>query len=198
MKKIFMSILVIAITAVMVASATTSYFSDTETSTGNSLTAGTLDLLIDGGDNNVVKFNVSNLAPGGQPKGKYVFTNNGSIAGYLNISDIDVRNIENVLTEPEIEAGDTTDDVGELGDVVYITLFIDLDGNGWIGDGDKTIYHGKISDLPDSLVFNEKINAGASVNISAIINWWSTPNDNLAQSDTVEFDFVFHLNQIAL
>ncbi len=197
-KRILMSVLVIAVTAVMVASATTSYFSDTEASVGNSLTAGTLDLLIDGKDENVIKFNKTNLAPKSQPLGSYLLTNNGSISGYLNITEINVRNLENELTEPEREAGDETADVGELGDVLNILLFLDYDGDGWKTGDDKLLYNGPISNLPSSLIFNEKLAPGASVRVSAVISWWESAKDNLAQSDTVEFDFVFHLNQVSL
>lgn len=195
-RKILMSILVVVITVIMVSGATITYFSDTETSVGNTITAGTLDLQIDGGDNNVVKFNLTNLKPGSQPTRSYLFSNIGSIDGYLNISNINVENLENDLTEPEIEAGDTTADVGELGDVLSISLFVDYNGDGWFSTGDKTIYSGKISNMPDKLIFNEKIPASQSVRISAIINWWSSANDNLAQSDTVNFDFEFTLSQV--
>jgi len=48
MKKIFLSIAVIATVAAIVVGATTAYFSDTETSTGNTFSAGTIDIAVDG------------------------------------------------------------------------------------------------------------------------------------------------------
>ena len=51
----------------LVGGGTYAYFSDTESSTGNTLTAGTLDLNIDGGDAAVTTFDVSNVAPGDSP-----------------------------------------------------------------------------------------------------------------------------------
>ncbi len=48
MKKILVSLSIIAAVAAVIVGATTAYFSDTETSTGNTLTAGTLDLYVNG------------------------------------------------------------------------------------------------------------------------------------------------------
>ena len=47
MKKILISVSVIAAAAAVVIGATTAYFSDTETSTGNTFTAGSIDLKVD-------------------------------------------------------------------------------------------------------------------------------------------------------
>jgi len=47
MKKILLSLSVVAAVAVVVVGATTAFFSDTETSTGNTFTAGAIDLKID-------------------------------------------------------------------------------------------------------------------------------------------------------
>ena len=56
--------MVIALAATLVAGATTAYFSDVERSFGNTFTAGSLDLKIDGKDCNVVKFVHFNMKPG--------------------------------------------------------------------------------------------------------------------------------------
>jgi predicted ribosomally synthesized peptide with SipW-like signal peptide len=47
MKKILLSVAVIAVVAAVVVGVTTAFFSDTETSTGNTFTAGSLDLKVD-------------------------------------------------------------------------------------------------------------------------------------------------------
>lgn len=48
MKKIILSLAVIAVVAVVAVGATRAYFSDTETSTGNTFTAGTIDIAVNG------------------------------------------------------------------------------------------------------------------------------------------------------
>lgn len=197
-KRILLSIMVMAMTAVMIAGTTTAYFSDVETSNGNTFTAGKLDLQIDGGDANVVKFTVGNMKPGDQPTANYRFTNIGTIDGYLDISKVTVKNFENDLTEPEISAGDTTPDVGELGSLLNIRLYFDNDKDGYISDGDTMIFDGKLDDMPASLDTNKLIPAGGSIDIigNAVIDWWSSSSDNLAQSDTVTLDLEFTLSQI--
>ncbi len=47
MKKILISVSIIAGVAAIVVGATTAFFSDTETSTGNTFTAGAIDLTVD-------------------------------------------------------------------------------------------------------------------------------------------------------
>ena len=153
----------------------------------------------DGGrsNENVVKFNVSSIKPGSQPRGSYTINNVGSIGGFLNITDVKVTNLENDLTPPEVAAGDSTD-VGELGSVVDIVLFIDRDGSGWISEGDGTFYNGKVNNMPSSFIINESIPAGGSTQIVAILNWFDTANDNLAQSDSMIIDLTFKLSQRAV
>jgi len=200
MKKILTSVLTIALVVTVVTGATVANFFDTETSTGNTFTAGSLDLKIDGGDDNVVKFNLTNMRPGDQPNRSYKLQNAGSITGLLDIEEIVVTSYENGCVEAEVEAGDTTCDnpgegAGELQNVLGISLFVDYNKDGWFTTGDKVIFNGMMKDLPTSVDLNESLTPGQEKNITAIVNWWSTPNDNLAQGDSVELDITFKLAQ---
>lgn len=195
MLKILKSFIVIAAVASLATGATGAYFSDTEMSNDNSFTSGSLDLNVDGGNVNVVKFNVANLKPGSQPTGSWLLANVGSINGFLDIENITVTNLENVITEPESEAGDLTDPLGELGDVLNIRLFVDKNGDGWISTGETVFYNGKVSNLPSSFDLNEPINAGANVKVRAILDWSSSSSDNLAQTDSLDLDMSFELAQ---
>jgi predicted ribosomally synthesized peptide with SipW-like signal peptide len=194
-KKILASVLVIGMLALAIGWGTYAYFSDTEKSSGNVFTAGSLDLKLDGGDVNVVKFNVANMRPGNQPKGTFNLTNAGSITGYLDLVNINVTDFENVRIEPEIEAGDTSDDVGELSSVVNLRLFVDYGKDGWISAGDKVFFDGKVNTLPSSFDLNETINAGESLHIVALFDWWSTAIDDQAQTDSFVLDIGFKLSQ---
>ncbi|MFA6394049.1 MAG: TasA family protein [Patescibacteria group bacterium] len=124
MKKILMSLSIIAAVGAVVVTATTAYFSDTETSTGNTFTAGTIDIAIDG-ENPVTKhFNIGDLKPGETgnmtfkvknvgtnpaniSKSLYNFTKNDSGETYL------CPGAANTSSEPECvaEAGTPKDDV---------------------------------------------------------------------------------------
>jgi predicted ribosomally synthesized peptide with SipW-like signal peptide len=95
MKKILGLSIAALLVIAMVAGGTFAYFQDTETSTGNSFTAGTLDLKLDGGDINVVKFTVTNANPGESGHNFWTLHNAGSLQGYLNLSGISVVDIEN-------------------------------------------------------------------------------------------------------
>ena len=64
MKKILLSVAIIGAVAAIVIGATTAYFSDTETSTGNTFTAGTIDIAIDGTNPWTGKYNIGDLKPG--------------------------------------------------------------------------------------------------------------------------------------
>jgi len=194
--KILGSFVMIVLMSFALGAGTIAYFSDTETSNGNTFTAGTLDLTLDGGNVNVVKWTVNNFAPGGQPIRTFALQNVGSLTGYLDMESILVTEHENVRIDPEIEAGDTTDDVGELGSVVSINFFIDLDGNGWFGVGDTYIQaNTHIADLPSHYELNEAMSAGETVYITAQVNWWSNVLDNQAQSDSLDLNITFELGQ---
>ncbi|MHB1455192.1 MAG: TasA family protein [Saccharofermentanales bacterium] len=193
--KIMMSMFLLVITISMVVGGSFAYFSDSETSIGNTFTAGTLDLKINDGDVNVVAFNVTNMAPDAQPVRSYKLGNAGSIGGYLNITAVAVANLENGIIEPEESAGDITDPLGELGNVVNIRLYFDNDADGYFSTGDVMFYNGLVSAMPASFIVNKAMAAGSIVKINAVLDWWSTANDNQAQGDTMTIDFTFNLSQ---
>jgi spore coat-associated protein N len=193
--KILGSIVMIALMASAVGIGTYAAFGDTETSVGNSFTAGTLDLKINGVDTNVVAFDLSNMRPGNQPKNTFVLSNAGSLKGTLRISEVVLTDAENGRIDPEIEAGDTTDAKGELSSVINLRLFIDTNKDGWISAGENVFFNGKVNTLPTSFDLNQQIAAGGSVNIVALFDWWNTPIDNQAQSDSFTLDLTFALTQ---
>ena len=193
--KILGSIVAIALMASALGIGTYASFSDTETSVGNSFTAGTLDLKINGADTNVVAFTIANMRPGNQPTSSYVLSNAGSLSGTLDIISVVRTDSENTRIEPEIEAGDTTDNVGELSSVVNLRLYIDTDKDGYYSTGDVMFFNGKVDQLPTSFVLNTPIAAGANIRINAVFDWWDTANDNKAQSDSFTLDLTFQLKQ---
>jgi predicted ribosomally synthesized peptide with SipW-like signal peptide len=196
-RKILVGILAIGLVALAVGWGTYSQFSDTETSV-TTFSAGSLDLTINDQNGVPVTFSWNNLRPGDQPHYSLTLKNIGTIPGYLDISNIVVVSGENGLTEPEIEAGDTSANEGELDDVLNIRLFLDYDHNGWISDGDKMIYNGLVKDLPSSFMnINELVPANGGVDfVVELYDWWTHGGlDNQAQTDTLEITFTFLLSQ---
>ncbi|HOG48297.1 MAG TPA: TasA family protein [Anaerolineae bacterium] len=180
---------------------TGAYYSDTETSTGNTFSAGTLDLAVDGNNgSNTVKFTVANVPPQWGPA-LYVFKldNLGSLAGFIDLHSIAVTSDENGCLEPEQAAGDDpTSPVGELQDLMGLHMFVDeAPSNGWFGFEDTTIHNGAVGTILPNYDLNLGIPALGTKYITAQIGWWSTPDDNKAMSDIFTFDMTFELAQTA-
>jgi spore coat-associated protein N len=187
----------------VIGGATFAYFSDTESSTNNSLTAGTLDLNIDGGNVAVNTFSVSAVAPGDSGSGSSTLSNVGSMAGELDISTSAVTNTPG-SGGTEYEGGS-----GELGAVAQIAMYLDIDQSGdWnAGDvglmSDGTTYASPtpldydVIDNYASESWNEVITAMAVSAADDIIVLWQVPTtaDNTIQGDSVSFDITFVLEQ---
>ncbi len=201
LRRIILGAFAISLVLALAVGATVAALSDEETSTGNTFTAGTLDLNLDGGDTNVVAFTLGNLNPGNQPKHKYVLKNVGTVNGYLDVHDITVTDYENGCGEPETSAGDTDcgdpgEGEGELQDVLAMDLYWDNDCNGWWSTGDEYIYDGGyVGGIASDYDSNKSLPAGDSQCVVAIFNWWNTPDDNLAQSDSFTLDMTFELGE---
>ena len=195
MKKMMIALMAVLITVGLVGIGTYAFFSDTETSSGNTFAAGTLDLNLDGGNTNVVKFNVSNLQPGNQPNGTWNVINVGTVNGYLDLHNITVTQTGGIFTDAEAAAGDNGN-AGNLGDLLGLTLFVDVNGNGWFGAEDTIIYDAMLGGIAADYDLNlPLLAAGGSSNITMILNWWSRPDDNLGQGDTATIDMTFELGQ---
>lgn len=101
MKRILVSLSVIAVVGAIVVGGTVAFFSDTATSTGNTFTSGNLDLKLSNkhdinyGDSVTATWNVDKMAPGGTPYVSTLYMKNvGSIdADYLKFvtEDTDIH-----------------------------------------------------------------------------------------------------------
>jgi len=81
MKKIMGLTIAFLLFLAMTGIGTWAYFQDPETSTGNVMTAGTLDLKTDDVDGVTQTLYASNLKPGDNVSGSITLKNNGSVAG---------------------------------------------------------------------------------------------------------------------
>lgn len=135
MTKIVKSLAVIAFVAAIAVGATSSYFSDTETSTGNTFTAGAIDMKVDfdGYYNQEVNgqpnagtweltdlttekfFNFSDLKPGDFGEGTIsLHVDNNDAWACMTVTP--VKNDDMSSMEPELEAGDIQEDPADLWD----------------------------------------------------------------------------------
>jgi len=187
MKKQLMSIMVIGIASLMLGAGTFALFSDTETSTGNTFTAGTLDIKVGGQDDGdtVWTFDETDMKPGTEGSHTFVVTNAGTIPGMLSIEVTDIVNLPGTTPEPE-----PTPDTGDLGAAIWVILFADFDEDGWIDDGEG-IYVGYLDGLGGPYL------VGQGVLPVDIVFYWSIHVDvgNEIMDDSVSFDIVFSLAQ---
>jgi spore coat-associated protein N len=134
-KRIFGLVIAAFIILAMVGVGTWAYFSDTEASTGNTFTAGTLDLNINGGNTAVTMFTgLSNLKPGDNndsSNATCTLLNHGSLAGKLSVAS--AMTAHSAGTNPADTDIVPTD---SLKDTATMALYIDVDGNGVWSNGD--------------------------------------------------------------
>lgn len=128
-KRILISLSLIAAVAAVVIGGTVAYFSDTETSTGNTFTAGTIDIAIDGENPWEGSFVLEDMKPCEKDYIKFVITNVGTNPVVIWKHLRDVVTDEGVMTEPEcVEEGGTWVDYGDhcTGETAQYNL------DGWI------------------------------------------------------------------
>lgn len=137
MKKILISLSVIAAAAAVIVGATTAFFSDTETSMGNTFTAGTLDLEvdIDGVVYNPLDrtiFSADDIKPGDDGEETISLHVQNDACGFVTFALTEDK--DNKCTEPELgaEPNCMDDDIGELNDKMVWKIWND-EGNipGW-------------------------------------------------------------------
>ena len=170
-KKILISLSVIGIVATLAIGGTTAYFSDIETATGNTFTAGSIDLKVDnachymGGNcpwatstwaltdlqDGIHKFfNFTDIKPGawGEDTISLHLYDNPAWA-WLKIDN--VANQENGCTEPEGDVDTTCGDPGtgegELYQNLHFLIWMDNDGDNVYDAGERKLHDGETLDL---------------------------------------------------
>ena len=170
----------------LVGGGTWAYFSDTETSTGNILTAGTLNLTADvvgggtvsgtvtPGDDGANEFiTLSTLKPGDSGTVTFTCTNTGDLPGTLTITST-VTTAENGAGEPETSATVPTNNAGGDGDLdeyVGVTLTQNINGAGatyLLGDAINKV---QVEGLQAALNGVVDVAIGAGENIVYVLSW---------------------------
>lgn len=201
MKKIFGLTIATLIVLAMMAGGTWAYFSDTESSANNTLTAGTMDLNVDGGNAAVTTFSVTGKAPGDSGTGSTTLANAGNLSGELDITFSAITNTGN-------GTGEFGDSSGDLGGVAEMAVYVDVDQSGAWNAGDIGLKSdGTTYSSPTALNYatinsygSDTFNAVETVNASAadslVIDWRiPTSAGNSIQGDSVSFDITFTLEQ---
>ncbi len=204
MKKIFGLTIAALLVIGMVSGGTWAYFSDTESSTNNSLTAGTLDLNINGGNIAVTTFTATAVAPGDSGSGNSTLANVGSMGGELDITFSAITNTGGV-------GGEYGDGVGNLGASAEIAVYVDVDqSSSWTAGDIGLKSDGTTYSFPTALgyatidSYASKIYNAVEANMATsaadgFIVLWRVPAGagNSIQGDSVSFDITFVIEQAA-
>lgn len=193
--------------ATVVGGGTFAAFVDTESSNGNSISAGTLDLVLSEGTATTTGLALNNVKPGDTGTQTITLTNPGSIgAGGATVSFVDVANAENKCLEPEAEALDTTcapatgtqaekdlgAGLGELQNLLKVT----------VKNGTTVLYDGLLKDVPATALTTKTAPLGASSvpqPQAVTVDWafvsQSDALDSQAMTDSVSFKLKFDIEQ---
>jgi predicted ribosomally synthesized peptide with SipW-like signal peptide len=211
-KKALAAFLIIGLVATITGAGLYAYFSDTETSTGNTFTAGTLDLktLVGGSwEDSVIHLEISNIKPGWSKEFWVSLKNVGTLTGKLSVEISTIVNDENGRIDPEIEAGDISDYVGELGD--YLLVYkMHLTRGGWHGTTRLKTLDNFYAPPPGTKPLNQMggkrfyaytdpsvaIMGPSETRDFVIILQLPSDVGNIVQSDKVQFDITFRLEQV--
>lgn len=203
MKKILVSFMTIALVSALIGGGIYAYFSDVETSTGNTFTAGTLDLNLDGGNTNVVKFTVDDVKPGASGGGTWEVANVGNMDGYLDLESISASEAIGTTTDPELadEVPPGTD-TAQLGNYLMVHMFIDANNNGSWDAGETDIFGtnaspAAINTIASSYGLDLSLLANGGTNYITLLWSVGTTVDNRIQGDSVTLDITFELQQRA-
>ena len=207
MKSAFTAMLSIGMVLLLAGAGTFAYFNDTETTSGNTLTAGTLDLKISDdnegpGDGVSATYIMSDMEPG-------VTTVTNTLSVY-NSGNIDGNHVEisfsHELDENWVESDiDPDSDPGDLAEWIqitswtydgtnFVTSYTDANGNGWFDLEDVTMspyidVGGPLDDLMPPL----KNNVG-SQSFSMTLYFRPGATDDI-QGDILTTTITFTLNQ---
>ena len=216
MKKILISLMIIPLVLALMGAGVYALFSDTEAATGNTFTAGTLNLQVGSADPCTDKVTLSNIKPSdANTAATWLVKNLGSLAGSLDITVGAITNNENSITEPEAAAGDVTTPGGELGGLLKVAFWMDADKGGTWTSGD---YYLKSDGTKVVWASGSTLPAAAYDLVNSYPHTWSGvqavaattdagnfrveydfpdggAGDNVAQGDSCVFDITFVLNQ---
>lgn len=188
MQKILSSLLTISLVTVIGVAATKAYFSDAETSTENTFTAGTMDLKLNGNNSVTATWAMSSMKPGDSVSATINLTNMGSI----NADHVEINSVANIITDATPLAAIPLDKKLEITALSYdgvskLPDIVDSNGNGYkdLDDLESTVL--------DNL--NAPASSGGSTKALTMTVSFRTDAGNEYQGDSDKMSMAFALNQ---
>lgn len=203
MRKILFSLMTLVLVVGLVGGGAFAYFSDTETSTGNTFTAGTLDLQFDvdpdGDIDNwqdwvpnyalIYTEEINNMKPGDWEFDILGIKNDGTVDGVVSIEFTNVVDLPGTTPEPEEIFNP---DLGELGANVLFTIYYSNDSTSV--PAAVTQQSLNALDATGKILLGD-LDAGQWHNIWISFEILSTVGNDI-MDDNVTFDVVFSLDQV--
>jgi len=197
-KKILASIFVIGMLALAMGWGTYSFFSDTEKSTGNVFTAGTIDIAVDGQNpwTNTYSAELSDVKPSENRWIEFVITNVGGnpVKVWKRITNIVCA--QGIQTEPEIEEEAGTP---RYWLPPYILYDLKIPGVRWIVTQEQQI---RVDNINGFWIYLGEIPKDGSMTVEQsyhLSSWKDAPEldvTNWAQGDTMTFDIELYAEQV--
>lgn len=199
--KILKSLFILVFTGTILVTSTSAYFSETGSSTSNTLTAGTLDLKLNGSDNVTATWNNTNMAPGDSVTASINLANTGT----LTANHVEVGPVTLVVTDNGTAASPDIDTLMQVTAASYDGTDLlavgahqlqDSNLNGWIDLNDLTFSaNSGESGALDNLSAPAS-GGGSTKTISLSVQFRSSAGDTY-QGDSVVMSVPFVLNQTA-
>ena len=213
MKKIILSLSVIAIVAVIVIGATTAYFSDTETNTGNTFSTGVIDITIGPAQKWSQGWTIDDMKPCETGYITFNIYNPGNNPVNVWKKIIVTGTIDEPINEPECVYGggvwdSDTKNCGTGGYIpksnlhTYMNYDLSVEVPGVAGEGQgwwQTIYKDednvRVSSINNKRIFLGMIPAGKKMIVTQ--SYHLIPETgNWAQADTMNFDIEIYAEQL--
>ena len=197
-KKIALSMLTIGVTLTMVVGATTALFSDTETSSGNTFSAGTIDISVDTENpwQGAGHFTIADMKPSEVHYKEVTLKNEGS-----NTADI-WKKIYDITyaggAHPESEEGeDPSDTINDIGSVIRYDIY--LNGQVLIDEVDDYVMDDGVhfigtADINGKYIYLGRLEPGATMVVKQSYHM-DISTGNWAQGDTMGFSVEFYTQQ---
>lgn len=199
-RRLLGSVLTVGAAGAATGAGTAAYFTDSETSTGNDVVSGTLDLTLDGGNTTVTFLAATGIVPGDSGQETLAVANAGSLPGYVDVSVAALTNYENGLVGNENSSdgsgGDPGQGNGELQDELEVVAYFQNGGGGnevYLG---SSAYETIATKLPAGTDFDVDHPLAGGASDTFVLEWrlpGSTGNE--VQSDGVELELTFQLGQ---
>jgi predicted ribosomally synthesized peptide with SipW-like signal peptide len=197
-RKILAGVFFIGLLAFGLGWGTYSYFSDTETSTGNVFTAGTIDIDVDGDNPWTSTYSLDDMKPSQTGWIEFVINNVGGnpvdVWKHIHVTGCD----HGEETEPEIEECGGTDVRCWLPPYIIYDLWTSM--RGYVVHPDQQI---RVDNVDCMWIYLGRIPAGESMTVKQsyhLASWEDAPVEavtNWAQGDTMTFDIELYAEQVS-